>query len=74
MCERCLAKGKIETGKIVHHTIHLTPENIHDPYTSLNWDNLELLCQDCHNEHHHSVNNVTVDGVVFDDNGDLIKG
>lgn len=48
LCERCLARGVYRTGEIVHHKIHLTPENITDPNVALNWDNLQLLCRDCH--------------------------
>ena len=48
LCERCLARGEINPGVIVHHKIHLTPENITDPMIALSWDNLELLCRDCH--------------------------
>jgi len=39
-------------GEIVHHKIHLTPENIHDPKIALNFDNLQLLCRDCHGKIH----------------------
>ena len=57
LCERCLAKGLINPGSRqnplqVHHKIHLTEENLMDPTISLNWDNLELLCQQCHLEEH----------------------
>ena len=53
MCERCLKNGIIETGSKerpleVHHKIPLTADNIHDPEVTLNWNNLELLCKDCH--------------------------
>lgn len=69
MCERC---G--DPGKIVHHTVYLTPENINDPMISLNHELLELLCQDCHNkEHHASDNNVVRDDVMFDESGNLIQ-
>ena len=47
ICERC---G--QAGKIVHHKVHLTARNIHDPRITLGFDNLELLCQDCHNKEH----------------------
>lgn len=67
LCERC---G--EPGKIVHHKIPLTPENINDPNITLSWDNLELTCQDCHNREHHSTD-VTAEGLMFDENGDLIE-
>ena len=57
LCERCLAKGIINAGTKddpleVHHKIKLTPENINDPAVSLNWDNLELLCKQCHIDEH----------------------
>ena len=60
LCERCLARGIINAGSKenplqVHHKIRLTPDNIDDPSITLNWDNLETLCQDCHAaEHPHS--------------------
>lgn len=52
LCERCLANGRIVPGEEVHHRIYLTPDNLNDPAISLNWDNLELLCKDCHLEEH----------------------
>ena len=52
LCERCLANGLISAGKIVHHRSYLTADNIGNPAISLNPDNLELLCQDCHNAEH----------------------
>ena len=54
LCERCLARGLIHPGKIVHHRTYLTPENITNPAVALNHANLELLCQDCHNAEHHA--------------------
>lgn len=52
LCERCKAKGIYEPAKIVHHKIYLNKENFTDPSVSLNFDNLEALCQDCHNREH----------------------
>ena len=52
LCERCWSKGLIVPGEEVHHKIRLTPENITDPSVSLSWDNLELLCKNCHMEEH----------------------
>lgn len=52
LCERCLKRGLIVPGVIVHHKCYLTPENITDTSITLNWDNLELLCQNCHNQEH----------------------
>ena len=48
LCERCRAKGIIRKGEIVHHKIHLSPENINDPSVTMNFNNLQLLCRDCH--------------------------
>lgn len=48
ICERCE-----EPAKIVHHKIYLTRNNINNPDIALSWDNLEALCQDCHNKEHH---------------------
>lgn len=48
LCENCLSRGIYKAGEIVHHKIHLSPENINDPSVCLNFDNLELLCRDCH--------------------------
>ncbi len=52
LCERCFAKGMIVPGVIVHHKTHISPENITNPLVTLNWENLELLCRDCHGEEH----------------------
>lgn len=52
LCEKCLEKGIYNAGYIVHHITHLTPQNINDPSVSLSWDNLMLLCADCHAEIH----------------------
>ena len=52
LCERCLAKGLIVPGVEVHHKIRLTPENLNNPEIALNFDNLELLCKNCHMEEH----------------------
>ena len=66
ICERC---GGAAT--IAHHKTYLTPANINNPDITLNWENLELLCQDCHNKEH-SCTDVTAEGLAFDENGDLI--
>lgn len=52
LCERCLKKGLYVPGVIVHHKIYLNPDNINDPAVSLNWNNLELVCRDCHAQEH----------------------
>lgn len=67
LCCRC---GK--PGDIVHHKIYLTPKNIDDPFISLNPDNLETLCRDCHAQEHEG-ELPTDKALVFNENGDLIE-
>lgn len=55
LCERCLKRGVIQPGSKerpleVHHKVPLTADNINDPNIALAWDNLMLLCKDCHDE------------------------
>ena len=52
LCEECLRRGVYKPGEAVHHVVHITPENIHDPAITLNPDNLRLLCRDCHAAKH----------------------
>lgn len=61
LCERCLQSGMYCAGEIVHHKRELTPENINDPAVSLSWDNLELLCRDCHGKAHGAAKRYKVD-------------
>lgn len=72
LCEECQRQGKIKPGLILHHKITLTPDNINDPYITLNFDNLEYLCQECHNIEHYS-NGVLREGLMFDENGDVVE-
>lgn len=57
LCERCLAKGIVRPGRIVHHKKYISVQNIQDPEVLLRHDNLEYLCQECHNEEHFKANN-----------------
>lgn len=52
LCELCKKKGKIIPGKIVHHIKWLTDENKHDWNIAYNPNNLEYICNDCHEEEH----------------------
>ena len=52
LCERCLAKGLIVPADEVHHKVRLTKDNINDYSISLNFDNLEALCEACHDKEH----------------------
>lgn len=62
LCERCLDKGIITAADIVHHKIHITPDNIGNPDITLNWDNLECVCRNHHAEiHTGKVKRFTVD-------------
>ena len=55
LCENCLRKGIYKPGEIVHHKIELDPINIERPEVALNFDNLMLLCRECHAAmHEHS--------------------
>ena len=53
LCEDCLARGIYTPGIVVHHINPITPENIRDPAVTLSYDNLRLVCQDCHAKEHH---------------------
>ena len=55
LCEQCLARGIYTAGVIVHHKVHLTPETIQLPEIALSFDNLELLCRDCHAAQHERI-------------------
>lgn len=52
LCERCLAKGIIKQGEIVHHIKEMDSETIKNPKLAFGFDNLQLVCRDCHNEIH----------------------
>lgn len=56
----------------VHHKIELTATNIDNPDIALNWDNLMLLCQHCHNIAT-TQGEVVQPGLEFDENGELRK-
>lgn len=53
LCERCLSKGVIKSGDEVHHIKRLTVQNVNNPEIATNYDNLELLCYECHHAEHH---------------------
>lgn len=52
LCEDCLKRGIYKPGVIVHHLEELTPLNIDKPEVALAFDNLELLCRECHAREH----------------------
>ena len=51
------------------HQIRLTVDNVNDTNISLNQDNLELLCKECHNKEHGRFKKKEV---LFDDDGNFI--
>lgn len=52
LCENCLKRGLYKPGEIVHHQIEIDPITVNNPEVSLNFDNLELLCRECHAAEH----------------------
>ena len=80
LCERCLRKGELTPGHIVHHKIALTPENIDDPTVSLDPSLLEYVCKECHEEIHAEMEEGALNGrlpdrprVAFDADGNVVK-
>ena len=82
LCNRChkpvyvdglsewLPKEKRRIG-IVHHKEYLNNTNIYDDRITLDENNLEGLCKECHElEHHQDISNRKE--YMFDDNGNLI--
>lgn len=62
VCERCGG-----AASICHHKKYITPQNITNPAITLNMDNLECLCQECHNQEH----SAKVCRAVFDADGNM---
>ena len=56
-------------ARIVHHRRYITPQNIHDPSVTLDWANLEALCQECHNKEHSPTEHSTA---IFDSSGEMV--
>lgn len=52
LCEICWSKGILKPGEIVHHRVHISPDNINDPEITLSFNNLQLVCRDCHAQIH----------------------
>lgn len=71
LCERCSTPYDPVAAKIAHHKIWLTKNNINDPYITLSWDNLEALCQDCHNKEHHKKKSKVC--YRFGEDGEILK-
>ena len=61
--------GKYNPAKIVHHKEYVTDLNHEDDNVFFNIENLESLCQDCHNKEHFAEEQE----YSFDENGNVIK-
>lgn len=61
LCEECLKHGLYTPADTVHHIVHLSPDNINDPSITMNPDNLEAVCRDCHAMLHTSPKRFKVD-------------
>lgn len=82
LCNRChkpvyvdgisewIPKEKRRTG-IVHHKIYLNNSNIYDDNITINEDNLEGICKECHEEEHHQ-DIANRKNYMFDDDGNII--
>ena len=57
---------------IVHHKEYLNESNYTNENIAYGFDNLELLCIDCHNQEHFD-KGILRDEYTFDDDGNLIR-
>lgn len=77
LCERCARAGKLTQGEIVHHIQHLSPQNIDNPMITLNFDNLMLVCRDCHALEHGEIYEAKEKAkparVAFDVDGNVVE-
>jgi len=70
ICSRC-GKPFNSRDLIVHHIHQLDETNINNPEVSLNCDNLEVLCWQCHNQIH-SKNEDMNRAMKFDADGNIV--
>ena len=61
--------GKVTPAFIIHHKDYVTDLNFEDDEVFFNINNLESLCQECHNKEHFKTQDYK-----FDENGDLVRG
>ena len=73
LCEHCLIKGKHVPGYIVDHIEEITPVNINNPEITLNHNTLQYLCLDCHNKKTFGGSQVVREGLMFDEEGNLVE-
>lgn len=65
-CERC---GGLAT--ICHHREYITAANVNRAEVTLNFENLEALCQECHNREHKHFSRAE-GAAIFDAAGDMV--
>lgn len=68
VCERCAKQGKVNSAYIIHHKEYITNLNYEDDEVFYNIENLESLCEACHNNEHFNKK-----GYYFDENGDIYE-
>ena len=56
LCVECMKAGRITPAALVHHIKPITRQNINDPEITLNLDNLEAVCVQCHADLHPKTN------------------
>ena len=61
--------GIIKSAVILHHIVYITDRNYQDDNVFYNVDNVEALCQECHNKEHFAEK----EKYIFNEDGDLIE-
>lgn len=67
-CQRCGARAEE-----VHHLTELSPTNINDVNVTLNLDNLQSLCHECHTRITKRIQDDCAEGLMFDSEGQLVR-
>lgn len=60
-------------GYMVHHKVYIDAKNIWNTDITLSFDNLELLCIDCHNKEHFERNDFTDEGELKPKQENILK-
>ena len=68
LCERCLKRGLYVPAQCVHHKVHISEQNYYDHAILLGDENLESLCNECHEKEHNGSEVI----YTFDETGSLI--
>ena len=56
LCEECLEKGIIKEAKHIHHiqSFMSVDDELKRKELAYDWNNLQALCVECHNNKHHN--------------------